>query len=200
MNLAITRSLRFRVRVQVGLLPLQPPAQPAKVEPAAGVAVRVTTPFRVSMAKQARPQSMAGGSLVTLPEPGPMFSTTRSTGGGGGLNRAVTVWLLLISTVQSPVPLHAPLQPANVDVAEGTAVSVIHVSFSTSIEQLRVRQSTPASGLTTAPEPRPALRMERRTFRAGGIGGVGVNTALTDLSPSIVSVAGLLLPLRSPVQ
>jgi hypothetical protein len=40
------------------------------------------------------------------------------------LNVAVTVSAAFIVTWQVPVPLHAPLHPANVDPSEGVAASV----------------------------------------------------------------------------
>ena len=40
------------------------------------------------------------------------------------LNVAVTVWLEFMVTTHEPLPLHAPLHPANVEPMPGAAVSV----------------------------------------------------------------------------
>lgn len=77
--------------MQVLVLAWQPPFQPLKVEPVAGVAVSVTVAPRCIMARQVGEQLMPAGLLVMLPEPEPVRMTASSTGGGGGLKRAVTV-------------------------------------------------------------------------------------------------------------
>ena len=57
---------------------LQPvPLQPAKVEPDAGVAVRVTTVPLLKLAEQALPQLMPAGELVTVPLPVPVEDIVR---------------------------------------------------------------------------------------------------------------------------
>jgi hypothetical protein len=53
----------------------QEPLQPAKVEPAAGVAVRVTIAPLPYAAEQIDPQSMLPLLLVTVPIPLPVFET-----------------------------------------------------------------------------------------------------------------------------
>jgi hypothetical protein len=47
------------------------PDHPAKVDPAAGVAVKVTTVPLLKAAEQVLPQLMAAGELVTVPLPVP---------------------------------------------------------------------------------------------------------------------------------
>src|SRR5437016_6499956 len=47
------------------------PFQPPKIEPGAGVAVSATVVLRSWTAEQVAPQSMPGGSLVTVTEPAP---------------------------------------------------------------------------------------------------------------------------------
>ena len=75
--------LRLNVAVQVVLVfivtePLQPvPDQPAKVEPKAGVAVKVTAVPLLSVAEQVLPQLMPAGLLVTVPLPVPALATVR---------------------------------------------------------------------------------------------------------------------------
>ncbi len=57
---------------------LQPvPLQPAKVEPDAGVAVKVTTVPLVKVDEQVVPQVIAAGELVTVPPPVPASITER---------------------------------------------------------------------------------------------------------------------------
>lgn len=51
--------------------------QPAKVEPAAGVAVKVTVVPLVKPATQVAPQLMPAGVLMTVPEPVPALVTVR---------------------------------------------------------------------------------------------------------------------------
>jgi hypothetical protein len=72
------------------------------------------------------------------------------------LKVAVTLRAELIVTVQVPVPLHAPLQPANVepDAAAGvrvTAVPDVYVALQV------VPQLMPAGELVTVPAPVPAF-------------------------------------------
>jgi hypothetical protein len=58
--------------VQV-LVPAQPPPlQPLNVEPAAGVAVRVTAVPLGNVAEHAVPQEIPAGELVTVPVPAPV--------------------------------------------------------------------------------------------------------------------------------
>ena len=59
-----------------GPVPEQPPPlQPVKVEPAAGVAVRVTTVPLANEAEHDAPQAMPAGALVTVPLPTPLGLT-----------------------------------------------------------------------------------------------------------------------------
>ena len=53
------------------------PLQPAKVEPASGVAVRVTTVFSAKLALHVSPQLIPAGALVTVPLPVPAFEITK---------------------------------------------------------------------------------------------------------------------------
>jgi hypothetical protein len=61
------------VQVPVPLQP--PPLQPENVEPAAGVAVKVTAVPLVKPAEQVLPQEMPVGALVTVPLPAPALLT-----------------------------------------------------------------------------------------------------------------------------
>ena len=53
------------------------PLQPPKVEPEAGVAVRVTMVPLLKFAEQVLPQLMPAGELVTVPVPVPALTTER---------------------------------------------------------------------------------------------------------------------------
>src|SRR6266704_2729054 len=53
------------------------PLQPAKTEPGAGIAVKLTTAPNGNRAEQLAPQSSPAGSLVTVPLPVPAFVTPR---------------------------------------------------------------------------------------------------------------------------
>src|ERR1043166_9557908 len=93
-NCAVTPRASVTVVVH-GSVPLQPPPdQPAKVEPVAGVAVRVTVVPDGNMPAHVVPQSMTGGSEVTVPLPLPerVMTTVLSSA-----NDALTV-------VSSPTP------------------------------------------------------------------------------------------------
>jgi hypothetical protein len=59
-------------------VPVQLPLQPAKVEPAAGVAVNVTAVPLAYEAEQVAPQLIPAGLLVTVPLPVPLFVTVRA--------------------------------------------------------------------------------------------------------------------------
>ena len=64
--------MAFMVTVPV----VQPePDQPAKVEPAAGVAVKMTEVPLLKAAEQVLPQFMPAGLLVTNPSPVPLLVT-----------------------------------------------------------------------------------------------------------------------------
>lgn len=70
------------------------------------------------------------------------------------LNIAVTVVLAESATVHVPVPLHAPDQPANVELALGVAVNVTEVPLAKLALHV-CPQLMPAGLLTTVPVPVP---------------------------------------------
>ena len=109
--------------------PLQAPLQPAKVEPASGMASRVTLAPLVKLALQIVPQLMPAGLEATIPVPVPFFVTLSewTLGSATGANVAVTARTVLIATVQFPVPVQAPLQPVKVEPVAGAAVRVTDV-------------------------------------------------------------------------
>jgi len=75
LNVAVTLLLLFIAKVQVEEVPEQAPDQPAKTEPEAAVAVKVTEVPVVKEALQVVPQLIPEGLLVTVPEPVPAFET-----------------------------------------------------------------------------------------------------------------------------
>src|SRR5206468_6756942 len=102
-----------------------PPLQPVKVEPAAGLAVRVTAVPLAKLAEQVAPQLSPAGLLVTVPLPVPALLTVRAK---VGVKVAVTVVAAETVTTHAPAPLHPPpLQPVKVELAPGVAVSVTTV-------------------------------------------------------------------------
>src|SRR5262245_13264439 len=143
-------------------VPVHAPLHPANVDPPAAAAVSVTL---VPLAKlafwvaQVVPQLMPAGLDVTVPAPVPALFT-----GSVWLlllvsNVAVTVRACVIDTVHPPVPVQAPLHPANVDPLAAVAVSVTLVPFAK--DALCVLQPAPQlipAGLdVTVPAPVPAL-------------------------------------------
>ena len=74
MNVAATDVAALIVTVQ-GPVPVQPPLQPVNVEPAAGVAVKVTAVPLANAAEQVAPQEMPAGAVETVPVPAPAFVT-----------------------------------------------------------------------------------------------------------------------------
>lgn len=109
-----------------GAMPVHVPDHPLKVEPAAGVAVRVTAEPFGKAAVQVAPQLMPAGLLVTVPVPVPA-STTVSWTAGAVSNVAVTVVSAAKATVHVPVPEQAPDQPVKLDPAAGAGVSTTEV-------------------------------------------------------------------------
>src|SRR6185503_4978994 len=74
-NVALTESAEFPVRVH-GAVPVHPPPlQPSKREPDAGVAERVTTVPPEKGSVQSLPQLMPEGALATVPPPVPDLVT-----------------------------------------------------------------------------------------------------------------------------
>ena len=139
-------------------VPVQPPPlQPVNVEPAAGVAVRVTTVPLVKPVEHVAPQEIPAGALVMLPLPAPDFATVSVN--EDCTNVAVTEAAAFIVTVHVPVPVHPPpLQPVKVDPAAGVAVKVTAVPLANEAEQV-APQEMPAGALETVPVPAPALVM-----------------------------------------
>lgn len=123
-NVAVTVVLDVPTRIeQVPVPEHPPPLQPVKLDPEAGVAVRLTVLPLSKVAEHVAPQLMPAGALTTEPEPVPAGVTVMSNLAGTKL--AVTLCAALIVTVHVPAPLHPlPLQPAKTVLAGADAVSV----------------------------------------------------------------------------
>src|SRR5262245_31053863 len=77
MKVAVAVVAAFIVPVPVVAVPVQPPLQPVKVDPAAAAAVRVTDVPVAYDVEQVAPQEMPVGLLVTVPAPAPALETVR---------------------------------------------------------------------------------------------------------------------------
>ena len=87
-NVAVTEVAAFIVTVQEPEPVQPPPLQPVNVEPAAGVAVKVTAVPLANAAEQVAPQEMPAGALETVPVPAPALLTVSER--FGRANVAVT--------------------------------------------------------------------------------------------------------------
>jgi len=76
-NVAVTDWAEPSFRKQAAV-PVQAPLQPVKVEPAAGVAPRVTDAPLAKLAEQVVGQLMPAGVLVTVPVPVPASVRVRT--------------------------------------------------------------------------------------------------------------------------
>src|SRR5439155_8874885 len=72
---AVTEAAALIVTMQVPVPEQPPPLQPEKVDPAVGVAVKVTAVPLANGAEHAAPQAMPVGLLVTVPAPAPALVT-----------------------------------------------------------------------------------------------------------------------------
>jgi hypothetical protein len=108
------------------------------------------------------------------------FGTTQRTRGGvkTGLKVAVRVFAPSIVTVHGPAPLHAPLQPENVDPPAAVAVSVTLVPASKAAVHV-APQLIAAGLLVTVPLPVPDFAIVSVNLATGGGGVVGAGAAVT---------------------
>jgi hypothetical protein len=150
LNEAVTELFALSVTVQVAM-PLHVPDHPAKVEPASGVAVSVTTVPLLNGALQVFPQLIPSGVLVTVPDPLPERLTLNT---GDAAKVAITEVLALKVTVHLEVPLHAPLQPRKLEPEFAMAVRVTRL-FALKLPLHEVPQLIPAGALVTNPLPVP---------------------------------------------
>jgi hypothetical protein len=99
-NVAVTVSLDSGTAMVHSPVPEQSAlTQPAKEDPADGVATSDTLLFTGNEYEQVDPQSIPDGVLVTVPVPVPVFDTVSML--LSGVKSAVTVLALLISTLQT---------------------------------------------------------------------------------------------------
>jgi hypothetical protein len=100
---------------------------------------------------------MPVGLLVTIPVPVPDLFTVTVAAVGTRSKVATTVWLVAMTVMQAPVPVHPPpLQPAKFDPVDAVAVSVTELFVGN--EALQVSpQSMPVGLLVTVPVPVPDL-------------------------------------------
>jgi len=188
-KVAVSAVAAFIVRLQ-GPVPAQPPLQPAKVEPAAGAAVRVTRVPVVKEVEQVVPQLMPAGELVTVPPPAPDLDAASAK--DCCMKAAVTEVAAVIVTVQEAVPVQPPpLQPVKVEPAAGAAVRVTTVPVVKEVEQVAL-QLIPAGELVTVPLPAPALD----TVSANDC---CIKVAVTAVAAFIVRVQGPV-PAQPPLQ
>src|SRR5262249_58093693 len=97
MKVAVTDCAALIVTVQVPVPEQPPPLQPVNVDPAAGVALRMTAVPLGNVAEHMVPHEMPAGVLVTVPVPAPAVLTVSAK--GCGLKVAVTDCPALIVTV-----------------------------------------------------------------------------------------------------
>ncbi len=168
MKVAVTDLSESTVSVQVGAAPEQAPLQPVKVEPEAGVAVRVSVVPAGRPAEHLAPQSICATGLVTVPAPLPAFVTVSvNVAGWTGAKVAVTDFAASIVTMHGPVPEQAPLQPVNVEPGSGVAVSVTSVPGANRAVQT-LPQPIPVGVLATVPAPLPAFATVSAYCGVGG--------------------------------
>jgi hypothetical protein len=126
--------------------PLHAPLKPEKLNPAAGVALRLTVVPGVKLDAHVVGQLIPAGVLVTVPVP-----ETVTVNSAAAVNVAETDWLLE-STSLHDGPVHAPPKPAKLKPDAGVGVIVIAVPG----VKLAVQadgQLMPAGLLFTVPVP-----------------------------------------------
>jgi len=174
-------------------VPLHGPAlHPTKLDPLAGVAVRLMlAPLTKLALHEATEQLIPAGLEVT--RPAPVMFTVRGYGPAPPEKFAVTLWLALIVRVQEgfvPWPVHAPPQPVNAPVT-GVAVRVTGLPLAKFALHEATKQLIPAGLEVTKPVP------DTDTLR--GEVGPAVNVAVTDRAWLIVTWQ-VPLPVQSPDQ
>jgi hypothetical protein len=125
-NVAVILVAAASATVQIPVPEHPPPLQPENVEPAAGLAERVTLVPAGKLPEQVVPQLIPAGKLVTVPLPAPALPTVKEAAVPGWMaNAAVIVVGAERETEHVPMPEHPPpLQPENVEPAAGVAVRV----------------------------------------------------------------------------
>jgi hypothetical protein len=116
---AVTLALADRVKLQAAV-PLQPPVQPLNVNPASGVAFKVTVAPAVKLERQLVPQLIPEGVLVTVPLP--VFAAERLT--VLRENVAVQVLSAFIATDDAELPEQSPVHDWNLEFVAGVGVKI----------------------------------------------------------------------------
>jgi hypothetical protein len=190
-KVAVTERARLMVTVHVRAVPLHAPPQPRNVPPAAGVAVSTTVEFGGTFAVQELPplpQAMPPPLTVPLP----VTETESKNVGAAVENAALTVFALVIETVQVvAVPLQAPPQPLNVAPEAGVAV---RVTFALSV-WLAVHVVAPLPQLIPPPVtvPGPETETVSAVFPLE-------NVAVTLFDSLIKTVQVVAVPPQAPLQ
>jgi hypothetical protein len=158
-----------------GPVPEQPPLHPENVEPPVAVAVNVTELPLGKLPLQEALQVMPPGELLTMPPPAPAMVTVSAAIVGDAANSAVTLWLLVMVTLQAPVPIQPPpLHPVNVAPPVAVAVSVTVVPGGKLAVQVALHPLMPTGALLIVPAPVPPFTtVSVMSF------GCGLNVALT---------------------
>src|SRR5437016_7926614 len=161
------------------------PLHPANVEPAAGVAVKVTVVPLVKLALHVVVGPLMPDGLLVI-EPEPLPAEVTDNGKVTRLNVAVTDCAAVIFTLQVPVPAQAaPLHPANVEPVAGVAVKVTVVPLVKLALHVLVGQLIPDGLLVIEPEPLPAE--------------VTDNGKVTRLNVAVTDCAAVIFMLHVPV-
>jgi hypothetical protein len=124
LKVAVTFLMAVIVTTQAPV-PAQSPVQPAKLEPLAAEAVKVTILPCKKLEVHVEPQSIPARSLEMLPVPVPVPDfVTVSANLGIRLKLAVTVFAASIVTLQVVKSVQAPVQPAKLEPASALAVKI----------------------------------------------------------------------------
>ncbi len=157
LNVAVTAVAAVTVTAQAPIPAHPPPLQPAKVDPVAAEAVKVTCVPLAKFAEQVAGQLIPAGALVTVPVPVPASITDNAKPLVLELKVAVTVVAAVNVTTHVPVPVQPPpLHPAKVEPSAGLAVRVTCAPLAKLAEHVDP-QLIPAGVLATVPEPVPAF-------------------------------------------
>jgi hypothetical protein len=191
LNVAVTERAAV-IDVVQGPVPVHAPLQPANVDPLAAAAVSVTDVPLAKFALHVVPQFTPVGAEVTVPAPVPAFVTLSANVAAVVLKVAVTLRAAVIDVVQVPVPVHAPLQPANVDPLAAAAVSVTDVPLAKFALHV-VPQLTPAGDEVTVPAPVPAFVTLNANVDAA------LNVAVTARA-AVMDTVQAPVPVHAPLQ
>jgi hypothetical protein len=189
-NVAVTLLAAVPIVTEHVDVPVQSPVHPAKVEPAAGNAVRTTVDPVLIVAEQAPGQLIPPTLLVTEPVPVPAKVTL--TGNDVGMKLALTDCAELMVTVHASAPLQAPPHPLNTapDCAVGVSVTTVPLSKS---KAHVVPQEIPLGLLVIEPDP------VTEVFSVNLGNGAGPKVAVTVwLDPNVNTQPAV--PLHPPLQ